>query len=113
MKFNKLMIPILVLSTFTTMCSKSKDKNGKREGKHLTTVESGRGQYIINYVKGKPGYSKGQYKDLATGIIIEGKLSDYNDIDNEEYFYDESSYILFNGDINLEIAPIEVIRGSF
>lgn len=27
MKFNKLMIPILVLSTFTTMCSKSKDKN--------------------------------------------------------------------------------------
>ena len=28
MKFNKLMIPILVLSTFTTMCSKSKDKNG-------------------------------------------------------------------------------------
>ena len=28
MKFNKLMIPILVLSTFTTMCSKSKDKTG-------------------------------------------------------------------------------------
>ena len=85
-------------------------KNGKREGKHLTTIESGRGQYIINYVNGKADYSKGQYKDLATGIIIEGKLSDYNDIDEGEYFYDESSYILFKGDINLGIAPIEVIQ---
>ena len=68
-------------------------KNGKREGKHLTTIESGKGQYIINYLNDKPDYNKVQYKDLATGIIGEGRLANDEKVDKEDFF--KRGYILW------------------